>query len=586
MSEVGNRTPWVLCPVCWTPISFKGVHPYEVGRCENRYCVMADQHLAMHIFDTLEAATKFLKEKRTAVLQGPKGLRDFENKELGQWMVVTFKSPLDRFRMLEKRPLFKLLPEVLLKSWIVGAANTEGSDLFRIDAVAYDRRSGILRVDEDGYPDVKEMGFKQEEGLCPLRKLIHAKLEEKWKTEPTFPDPCLKCHKELAKNVIDHTRKHLGEMRLVTSDLNRKLKSEEIRNLSGVCWNGIVSVGLPILVCDVIVGIGVMGAKVVKNMGLTREQENVRKQILTELGIKQRSFKTLYKYAPVCANLRSLVRQKYWMRFRGHINELQNLAQSRYGQGISARTQILLDNILRWLHEDVTIGNLSSEQQVWKCVGVRIFSDLARFFSFKDLHVFGGEDKNSIRELVSVVNSKPAEPEATTFSVVGFRRERIDRELLMRSNLDPASDEKGSPIVISCDDSNWYVFGNRRFADGRSRESFNAVCVDLLSKSIRSLHAEMGRTIFVQRNLENVAAMAHNLKGPVAELGSAQALFDSVVHGTHNAKSTIVFRTEPWLGDSIEMFYDAVTAARRRVEFEARKLRYGRNIEQEFRRRR
>ena len=583
-----SRMPWVLCPVCWTPISFFGRDSYEMQKCENSYCAMVFQDLKMHVFNDLASAREFVSETDDEILQGPKELVDFGNRKLALWMVTTFKAPLDRFRLLEKWPLLKLLPGDFIRSWIAGAVSAETSNLFRVYTFSYIRDSGELGVDVERCIISKRVGIEKGKVFCPLCKLIFdkvkVKVKEKRKEEPDYPDPCESCNKALNKKVCDYTEAHKGEMRLITSSPDYKVTLEQMESLSGVCWAGLVSVALPILVADVIVGLGVMGQKRVESMKLTEEQTRERDRILDELGIQLDEYKWLYKNKEImaCKSLEELKKQEYWHKFRENICQVQNLTRNRYGQALSAKAQILVDSIRKWLHEE-DIRDFSSEQEIWEKIAPKALEMISNFFSFRQAYIFARENTDKI--LLVAWWGGQGLPKVGSTTLEGLEEkekekdEDIERRILNAVGMRAKSEKKGSPIVVNVDESFWYIFGDRRHTSGRERESFNATCVDLLEKVVKSLHAEIGRILIVQKNLDNVVAMTHNLKGPAAQLANAQVYFDNVVYGEHGAESTAIFREMKYLKDACDILYDSVTFTRKKVEFEANKLRYGRNVE-------
>jgi len=544
---------------------------------------MANQDLEVHVFDNIEDAQQFVEQvsgdANIEILRGPKQLVDFEDRELNLWMIATFKAPLYRFRLLDEKPLFRLLPkDEIIKNWIAGAVSTgTKKNLFRIYAFSFKRESGELMCDSEGYPNSEKVGIEKGEGYCELCKKINEKIKIKRQEDANYPDICEKCNKVLVKKVYDYASQHKGEMRLIISHPERGVAPEQMEELSDVCWAGLINTGLPIFVADIIVGAGVMGQKRVGSMSLSKERD----RILAELGISISEYEDLYSRSDIaaCKDLEELGKRDYYVNFRENIRDLQNLAMSRYGEALSARTQILIDNIRGWLHKEDVRG-YSSSSEVWEKIGVEVLKKVARFFSFRQVYVFGGDNENFIGLLAKYGEGK-SELWGKRFSVAKFSEKKIESLLLEKVNIkDEEPWKRGSPIVVNAGDLAWYVFGDRRHTDGTQRTSFNDSAADLLVEVVKSLHSEINRFLVLQKDMDRIIAMAHNLKRPAAQMVNVQGYFDKVVYGEHLTESILIFQEKGWLKDATDNLYDSVTFMRHKVEFEANKLRYGRDIDE------
>jgi hypothetical protein len=577
MHKLEEKLPLVQCPICQMSISFSGKGDYEVHPCTNRYCAMVSQGLNLHVFNELTDAQSFAEKTKNEVLRGPKQLVDFANRELKLWLVVTFEPPLDRFRLLEEEPLFKLLPKSFVETWVTGAIGGKREHLFRIYPFSYIQESGKIMVDSEVYPVTKRVGLEKVELLCNLCKLIFEKVQAKQKIEPGYPDPCDICNKQMIGQVFNYVENHKGEMRLVTSNLDSDVGLEQMENLSRTCWVGLVSASLPILVADVTTSIAVMGQVRVKSMELGEDEQRKRNVILDELGIELEVYEKLYEGSDIATfqDLEGLKSQEYWCKFRENIHQVQSLAENRYGQALSAKAHILVDIIQKGLRQ-INIREFSSEQDVWEKVAPRVIEMIGEFFSFRRAYVWGGTSKDQISLLVGWGNQRPT---VQRISVERLSDRDIEEKILEAVGMKVDREKRGSPIVINAGESYWYVFGDRRYTNNEERTMFNAVCIDQLEKVVRSLHAEISQVAIVQGNLDNVIEMTHNLKKPVAQLTNAQVHFDAEVYGKHSIETALIFRENNYLRNACDVIYDCVTATKRKVEFEANKLRYGKDVQ-------
>jgi signal transduction histidine kinase len=578
--------PWIQCPCCFYPIEIPNGDILGEYECGNPTCPLASHTVRGRVFPSHEEARKD-KKGNCGVFQIGEIRRffDIEDRPTDYWGYFFINSPsIDRFRLVERQPLARLVSQGIVADWATGTAWRKKMP-FSVLLVSYDPESGEVVRDSSGrvvlspsVPDPEAISRPDPAGYCPACRLFRDWVVDKHlQNDNAFVDPCLKCNKSLASKLFDAPWKGSYVIRRAAANPSYQNKSL-FDALHHRCWLGLVDLAFPVMVADIVVAVVFTGQLRIEGYELSPKQEGKRNDFLRGLGATGQEI--LDAFSQMNPQATSKLQEAY-TQLREPAHELQMLASGRYGQMGSIRSNLLGESLSSRARKVTLDGG--TKWTAYADIGGGALQSLAKHFSFDRAALLvneGGKWEVAACH-PAAPSSLPLDPDVTLPDDPTGVPDPATTAKVFNLLWPGKKDINAYDFWVRENSSTWFLFADRRYPNHSPSSWMNVTSRYLLTEAARAFHREMTRQLAIFRQVENVLSVAHNLKTPMAGIESALGSFDATVYHKHlRDMIKLSYRTEySFLDEALKTLYERIHAARRRADYEIQKMEHGTSID-------
>jgi len=593
MTSKLRPNPWIQCPCCWVPIEIPSGQELGEHKCLNPTCPLSSLKVRAKVFSSREEAKEAQQKEGGAFLIGQvERFLNISDEPVRFWGYYFCDAPIDRFRLIDGRPLERLVSRDFVANWELGVATrSEPKQPFTTFMVEYDRGTGGL-VRNGRNPKLIPVSAHNQDPLSPITtqycdvcRLIREKCTERQKTDLAFVDPCLECNATLAASLFTEGEIDQEELRLATGDPDHASK-QLYDKLHHTCWLGLLDMAFPIMVADIIVGIVFTGQLRSRNAEVSNATKRRRNEILNDIGLSEKQIEAELAETEIVSEASA---KRVWKELRVSAHQLQMICASRYGEMGGVRESLLAGKLRSRVRSTSIL--LKTKSKILSEMCYEALKELGIFFSFRRAAILVREEGGwkAAACWVGGQQNRDDLPFAIDAGLASDEGEIPETDVTQAIAKQLWSDIRPDSYCywVRGDIDTWYLFMDRRFSiDDRPRAKLNRFSQHLVQEITLTLHQEILSLFSTHQQIENIRHIVHNLGGPGAALSSALAAFDASVYpaGERLVKMCALPDDYKFLRDAIQELCLDIERSRRRIAFEVKKFEAGIDIDKQLQR--
>lgn len=582
--------PWIHCPCCWVPIEVPIGEEVGKHECQNPTCPLSTLKVRVKVCSSRKEAKEAQEKEGGVFLIGEiEMFLDISDKPVNFWGYYFCDEPMDRFRLLDGRPMEKLMQRDFVANWELGVVNrNEPKRAFTTFMVEYEKESGQVKQDEHGNPQLIPVSPQVKDSLLPTTtqycivcQMIREKANEYMKTNRAFVHPCLECNGKLVSLIFREWKDNHEELRLAVVDPTRSSR-DLFNKMHHICWLGLLDMSFPIMVADIIIGVVFTGQTRLKGASLSDAEMKHRRGILDEIGVSEEDVVAKIENMPEISEREA---KKLWNKLRDSARQLQMICASRYGQMGAVRESLLAGKLRNRVRATSILSKTKS--RILSEMSHAALNELGIFFSFQRAVMLVREG-GLWKAVACWVHKRQNRTDLPISLEVELTSDKegmpsTNATAKIRAKLWPEINPDSYYYWVRANQETWYLLMVRRFEkDDRPRAKLNRFSQHLVREITLTLHRETLSLLSTHEQIENIRHIVHNLGGPGAALSSALAAFDAETYGKHLGEMTALSGDYGFLKQAINRLCLDVERSRRRIAFEVKKFEAGIDIEKQL----